>query len=190
MYASTAVFSIREQLIQNIFDTLYLKHIAYWNHQLTTIINENANYQGRIISDNTFYGIHYAGKNWIVPEPGRTEEFQFEIILMHEDIPGFEARVINVTSNRAELDIEMYEVKRFLGGLLVFTPPLELFEEILGNAIYRRVEQYFKQFTTTESWTKYSEKAFRTFTEEYSYLVDVINQRIMMNLITSDALRI
>lgn len=185
--------NLREIMIDKIMTLLYEQHMKYWNNKLSNLIHQNKQCSGKDPNiSSLIFGLHYAGRNWIVPFMGHDKASDFHILCLAE-ASGLEESAILITANLGELDIEMYEVKRFLAGLLLFRAPLEEFEKVLGLALYNRIGKCFKDLdirNTNRPWNEYSQAAFSTFTKEHEYLIDIMCQRVMMNLIATDALRI
>jgi len=198
-YRPTTNLACRETIINSIIEQLYRPHWNYWHKNLGTIIQENKDYHGRKGNKEDF-GIYYAGKAWFIPKLIRTGEgplgsetaSEFNILPMHNKYPDMEKRLIKVTSNIAELDVETYEVNRFLAGLLLFPAPLELLETILGPSLYSHIGQCLEELTEDlkqHIWNDHTEIALQTYAKEHDYLIDAMCQRVMMSLIIGDAFR-
>ncbi len=179
-------------ILEKIQNSLYNPHWEYWYRKLQNVISENCGYQGRGRPSNYCkYGIFYLNQPWFVPQPeaARTEASDFDIVPLHPEYPELESRLIKITSNLAELDIETYEVKRFLAGMLMFPAPIETFEESLGRSLFGKIGPFLRLLNEEErhKWNDNLAKAYRTFMQENDYLIDAMCQRVMMNLIARDA---
>lgn len=181
--------TIREKVIHEIITDLYVPHWKFWNKKLTELITKNKDMHGRN-GDANEYALYYAGKIWFVPWMVLVDASQFFSLQLHESDPDMEKDAVKITANLSELDIETYEVKRFLAGLLSFPAPIDVMEPLLGSALFNRVSKYLKRLTAENRmhlWNPAQIKSFETYAEEHDYLIDAMCQRVMMNLIARDA---
>jgi len=193
----------REAAIDTITQRLYAPHFRFWYAKLAEVIKANKEYHGRD-GDPQEFGLYYGGKAWFLPysinnSASEATAWQvitvrqaddFEIIALHPKFPQLEKDVINITANLSELDIEFYEIKRFLAGVLLFKVPFETLKKTLGDTLYNFMEESLNKLNLTIYQDPSTEIAFTTYTKEHDYLIDAMCQRIMMNLIAVDALRI
>jgi hypothetical protein len=179
--------SPKEKAIEKMVETLYGPHWKFWRAKLLKLITQNKDLAGRKGAPIDF-GISYAGRAWFIPNDVDGEDTSAYAIMPLEDGPaGMEEELIKVTANLGELDIECYEVRRFLAGLLLFDAPPEKLSEALGQALFSRVGKILKEIPPDTVWNEASELSFTTYVSEFDYLIKAMCQRIMMNLITQDA---
>jgi len=197
--------NLRESAISLIVTTLYTPHFLFWYKKLSEIIKANQEYHGRKGAAEDF-GIYYCGKAWFVPyhfgfdSQSSTNILgnlsytktatDFEIIAIHPKYPDLEKELITITANLSELDVEHYEVKRFLAGILLFKCPYSNLKKALGDTLFKYIEEPLFQLNSSKTWNSQTELAFNTYITEHDYLIDAMCQRIMMNLISVDALKI
>jgi hypothetical protein len=178
----------REKVINNIQHDLYDPHWKFWHKKLNALIAENSGYHGRPRQINQ--GIFYANQAWFVPTGAATEVSEFDIIPLHPEYPKLEETAIKITANLSELDIETYEVKRFLAGLMLFPAPQDIMKTLLGSALYGRIGKYYQELESENKghvWNDAISLAFHSYAAEHDYLINAMCQRVMMNLITRDA---
>jgi len=181
--------SPKEEVIDKIFNNLYTPHWKFWRGKLLEIITQNKDYHGQDGAPDNF-GVFYVGKAWFVPLMPDDDVSAYTVLPLHEHYPDMEKELIKVTSNLAELDIECYEVKRFLAGLLIHGAPMDIMEKALGAALFSRVVNFLQELRgrkQARDWNEATQVAFDTYLEQHDYLLAAMCQRVMMNLITRDA---
>lgn len=183
-----------EKAIKRIEETLYKPHLDFWNKKLATVILKNLQYHGRGNSDPLVRqtGIFYANEPWFIPVFGRSEAYEFDIVPLHPEATDLEEDLIKITANLGELDVEIYEVRRFLAGLFMFAAPLEEFENLFGHSLFNKISEPLRHMTQdyrNRVWNDGMKKSFKTYTEEHDYLITAMCQRIMMNLLTAGAFK-
>jgi len=186
-YRPSTSRTTKELVIHKMMDTLYQPHWDFWHKKLLEVITHNKDAQGREGNPNLF-GIFYAGRPWFVTWMDASTKRDFEVLPMHETID--EKNIIKITANLGELDIECYEVKRFLAGILMFPAPLDTIEDLLGRGLFARVSKFFKEIELDNDgrpWNTAQIVAFETYTKQHDYLITAMSQRVMMNLIARDA---
>jgi len=80
-----------------------------------------------------------------------------------------------------------------MAGLLLFRAPLDQFEEIIGPTLFVKVRKQFIELNEENQncpWNNLSRRALKTYLKEHDYIVDQMCTRIMMNLISADAIRL
>ncbi len=174
----------KEMVIEKIISSLYSPHLKFFHNRLLKLIEINMHIQGRQGEPSKF-GIIYAGKAWFVPwMPGQGEN---DFHNLSADAGLDETELLKVTTNLGELDIEMYEVQRFLIGLLTFAAPLGVMEERLGRSLYNRVKQYLTELEGLGRWNEAQHAAFNTYAEKHDYIIDAMCNRIMMTMLSRNA---
>ncbi|RLI35674.1 hypothetical protein DRO66_06970 [Candidatus Bathyarchaeota archaeon] len=170
---------------------LYGDHVRYWGAKLTKLINQNRDLH-HLKPGGVPFGIHYVSRPWWVPRLQYQEPADFHILPMHPQFPD-EKDLIEVTASLTELDIEKYEVNRFLIGLLGLPAPAEEFEKVLGTALMAGIAKEFKILQRKDStvflWDAALNQAWDDYVEEHAYLVTAMCTRIMVNLITKEAMQ-
>ncbi len=188
-YRPTIDLNPKEEIINKIFHNLYSPHWKFWQNKLLEISIQNMEKYDQK-GDPKRIGIFYVGKAWFVPIFPEDNVREYDILPLHEHSPDIEKELIKITANLAELDIECYEVKRFLAGLLIYGAPLKIMEEALGRALYSRITVYLKELekeNKLQDWNEATQKSFDTYINQHDYLITAMCQRIMMALITRDA---
>ena len=183
--------NIREKIVDQILASLYTPHWKYWYTKLSALIAENKEFHGREGNPRTF-GIHYAGKAWFTPYAGRPDANHYSILPLHPDYPAMEKIAVKITAGLGLLDVEFYEVKRFLVGFLQFPAPMSVVEDKLGSALFGRIGRHIRNLETENQqhiWNNCTRTSFDDYLEEYDYLIKSMCQRVMMNLIAQDAFR-
>lgn len=178
----------REQVIDLIHNDLYAPHWKFWHKKLKTLIEQNGDFHGRPRQINQ--GIFYAGQAWFIPTYVLVDASEFDIIPLHPEYPNLEKDAIKITANLSELDIETYEVKRFLAGLMLFPAPQDVMKTLLGSALYGRIGKFYQTLDGENKrhvWNDAVSTAFHAYAKEHDYLINAMCQRVMMNLITRDA---
>lgn len=196
-----------ETALENMISSLYGDHLQFWFNQLKPLIIENSQLQGHVgfsAREAINYGIFYACRAWVNPQFKESYSFEyaltnrngegFEIVPLCPDNPDLETRLIRVTANLGELDIEIYEAKRFLGSLLQFPAPESVYQDILGTILFDQLAQPFhvldqKRANITGKWNAHYQIALDTFTKEHDFIVNQMCSRILTNLMTADMLR-
>lgn len=197
-FRPTTDLNLRELVIDKIIQNLYSPHWNYWFKKLAIIIAKNCDAQNRQgTTPLTTFGIFYAGQSWYLPifeHPilGKMviEESSVEILQLSPDVPGLEKDLLQTTINLSELDVETYEVKRFLAGLLLFPAPGSIMEALLGSALYGRIKGHYQELAGENAnhiWNDATAFAFHTYAKEHDYLIDAMCQRVMMNLLAQQA---
>ena len=179
--------NVRENIIQKISNNLYDPHWNYWNNKLLKMIEINQDAHGRRGNHRRF-GLFYAGKAWFIPWMDATEACDFTILQLHSGVA--EGDLIKITANLGELDVECYEIKRFLSGLFLFPAPTRVIEKLLGQNLSQRIAPYLMQLEPENEgrpWNASTAHAFQTYADEHDYLIKAMCQRVMMNLIARDA---
>lgn len=180
--------SNEEVLIRSTLHCLYSKQREFWRENLTHLIAKNLESLGRKAHPRQT-GIHYAGRSWFRPWMEAKEAKDFTITRVHED---HEKEAITVTSHLAELEMEEYEVGRFLAGLLLFPAPANDIKAVLGEQLIGEIEGEEKvSFDTLGCSTgviNNQVKALRQYAEEHDYIVRMMNERILAKMILSQQL--
>ena len=183
-YRPTTELNSKELVIDRILSSLYNGHIDFFNKRLLKLIEANMYATGHTGEART-HGILYAGRAWFVPWMEAKEDTDF---LNLEVGPGIdETELLKVTTNLGELDVEMYEVKRFLAGLLRFSAPLEVMEKRLGRSLYNRVKGDLADVARQGTWNEATYKAFNDYAGKHDYLIDAMCKRIMMSMLSRTA---
>lgn len=178
----------REMVIFTIIKSLYTPHVKFWENKLTTLVKQNQVNLQMPVGDRPI-GVHYAGKAWFVKVPDFVEDIGYDILPFHPD-EKLEAKLIKVTANLGELDIEKYEAKRFLAGLISFPAPIEKFERTLGAHVYNLARDEFNELAVAVDWNVGLQKSWMTYVKQHDYLIDALCQRVMINLISSAAIKL
>jgi hypothetical protein len=169
---------------------LYFRQLAFWNYKLQEVAKRNAmnhGYHGDFPAHKPG-GITYQGRTWIRLGLGWLDE------------PTDTAYAFPLDQNDSELVDEMdeivqeltcikkekYETERFLSGLLRFGFNKELLKEALGVTLFDLFNQHLERYYTND--VDYD--AMRAFVSRHEAIVGHMNARIMLNLITLDALDI
>lgn len=174
----------KELVIDKIITSLYKPHLGFFQKRLAKIIETNMYIQGRTGEPRT-YGITYAGRSWFIPWMEGLTEVDYHNLAAD---PGLdETELLKVTTNLTELDVEMYEVKRFLTGLISFSAPIAVLEERLGRSLFNRVKTYLAEIEGTALWNEATHKAFNTYADKHDYLIDAMCKRIMMTMLSRNA---
>ena len=178
-------FSSSESVIANIIDTLYLPHDKYWRKKLQTLLLECLYVAQAPVPDAPdCLALSYAGQYW--PVDIKADSVNTTAVFIPEDNPELEKQAIKIVSNLEELNMEMYEVQRFLAGVLLFPAPLEVLKETFGNSLFGRIKKFFAptQFT----WGENEKAIYLDYIEEHGYLIDSMCQRIMISMMSQVAL--
>lgn len=174
----------KELVIDKIITSLYKPHLGFFHKRLAKLIETNMHIHGRTGEPRT-YGINYAGRSWFVPWMEGLTEMDFHNLAVD---PGLdETELLKITTNLGELDVEMYEVKRFLTGLLGFAAPIGVMEDRLGRSLFNRVKVHLADIAGTGVWNEATHKAFNTYAGKHDYLIDAMCKRIMMTMLSRTA---
>lgn len=174
----------KEEAVDKIMTSLYKPHLAFFHKRLLKLIEANMHIKGHSEEPRTF-GITYAGRKWFVPWMGGLTENDFRCLSADPGID--EAELIKVTANLGEIDVEMYEVKRFLAGLLSFSAPPGVMGDRLGRSLYGRIKFQLSELKESDRWNEGQHKAFNTYADQHDYLIDAMCNRIMMTMLSATA---
>ena len=173
----------KEEVIHAITSSLYTPHLSFYHRRLLKLIEANMFLHVMKGEPRTF-GINYAGRSWFVPWMEAQSETDFMNLPAADGLD--EPELLKVTTGLATIDVEMYEVKRFLAGLLSFNAPMEIMEERLGRSLFGRVKKHL-QSVQREAWNEANLAAFNKYADAHDYLIDTMCNRIMMNLLSKQA---
>ena len=183
-FRPTTEMNPKEEAVDKIMSSLYKPHLAFFHKRLLKLIEANMHIKGKTDEPRTC-GLVYAGRKWFVPWMGGLTENDFMCLSVD---PGLdETELIKVTANLGEIDVEMYEVKRFLAGLLSFSAPMDVMEQRLGRTLYNRIKSQLSELKGLGRWNEGQHKAFKTYADQHDYLIDAMCQRIMMTMLSTTA---
>ena len=185
--------SFREIFRAILLDRLFVPQREYWKTKLQDIIDTNRIMHGK--RSNHPYGIHYLNRNW---EGNRENEWGEEPIFLslHPEILHKEKEILEIVGQLAELETEEYEVNRFLSGLVLFPAPFKVFEKILGKQLSEEISSVTllrpglqEDHEESMPWDENANSAIMTYVKQHDYVLKVMNQRLVINLITRDQIR-
>lgn len=179
--------SEREVLINATMKCLYEGQWEFWQKRLTQLIQKNLNTLNR--NDHPRQcAIHYAGRIWFRPWMEKTEQKDF---LVHRVHPEHEKEAIEVTSEIAELENEKYVVARFMSSLLLFPAPALEIKKALGPELVEEIESRekvsFDSLHASAGVMDNQTMALRSFVSEHEFIVDMMTERILANMILGQA---
>lgn len=185
---ATKTISNEEVLIRSTLHCLYAKQREFWREKLTGLIAKNLETLGRKCHPRQA-GIHYAGRAWFRPWMEAKEAKDFTITRVH---PEHEKEAISIISHLGELEMEEYEVGRFLSGLLLFPAPANDIKAVLGEQLITEIENEEKvSFDTLGCSTGVMNnqvKALQQYAKEHDYIIAMMTERILAKMILSQQL--
>jgi len=178
----------KEILINATMKSLYEGQHEFWQKRLTGVITKNLNTLGRNDHPREC-ALHYAGRVWFRPWMEKEDKGDFLIQRVH---PEHEKEVIEVTSELAELENEQYEVGRFMSSLLLFSAPVLEFKKALGVELVTEIEQRenvsFDSLGQSAGVIENQTAALKEFVDQHEYVVDMMTERILANMILGQAI--
>lgn len=192
--------SYREHFREVLLQHLYQPQETHWEKELQTLININTSCYGKLT--NPFIGIHYLNKNWSVIAK-LDLNFNITYLTLHPDFLPKEAELLEVVGQLSELEAEKYEVSRFLSGLVLFPAPVKVLQDVLGKQLSQEICSEFltKQYLSKEvdlreyyedlssAWDDNAQTALMTYVDQHKYLLKLVNQRLLINLISQDQIK-
>lgn len=185
-----SVSNFRAVIHATLMEKVFQQQRKYWHKKLQSIIDRIAIRNGRDL-DAGPYAVHYANRNWFtedIPKNAPKHVNVHACLMPPDDDPEIEKELIEVCAELAEIEIEEYEADRFLSNLIVFPAPGHVFERILGSQLYETCKESLREFTPKElnrgSWDQNSEVALTTYVEKYSFIIEAMKSRLMLNLLT------
>lgn len=196
--------SYREIFREIILHHLYQPQEKYWTKELSKLILANTHYHGK--SSEFIAGIHYLNQNWSDITDYCTNNFEAVFLPLHPDFLLQENKLLEVVGQLSELEAEKYEISRFISGLILFPVPIKVLQNILGSQLSQEIghefltEQYFTgdaylgesfedPYPYTVTWDDNTHTALTTYIDQHKYLLKVINQRLLINLISQDQIK-
>lgn len=187
----STVYEFRENVKAILMQKLYQKQLSYWSTQLIKLSNENAHTQGRKLwySFNNVelfqYSIYFRDKKWSPQYLEWTADIETAYCTsLNPDYPEFQERMARIADELTDIDVERYEVERFLSGLMLFGAPPEEYLKVLGRTLYQSVKA---EITAHEhhgkDWNRNASYPFKQYTAKNKRIVVAMNERLMMNLI-------
>ena len=109
----------------------------------------------------------------------------------HPQMRGLEKEFITVTTMLGELEAEKDQVYRFLTYALAFNVPIQAFFEELNSDIL--TEHFDKNPIGTKlvedsDYLENTMESFRTYMEQHHFIVEVLAERQMENILLGDVL--
>ena len=187
--------SIRETFLMILLDRLFISQREFWRNKLQNFSNTNRIMHGRF-SDHA-YGIHYLNRNW----EGNSENLWTEdpiFLTIHPKLLDREKEILEIVGQLAVLETEEYEVNRFLSGLVLFPAPFRVLEKILGKELSTEIRSEFRikgslnlqeVYEDSSPWDENADKAIMTYVNQHKYILTIMNQRLVTNMITQDQIR-
>lgn len=182
-------YRFREIVKNDLMDKLYRAQFNYWNKKLKDLCKKNANFHGRY---GEKYMIYFNNRKW---EPSALNWLErpvydnYYCLAIHPDHPEIRKDMEAIAEEVTEILDEKYEADRFLAGLFLFPAPAQIFNKILGDTLYNacrtELEKHCHKFSN-ESWDNNSKASLSDYANANTYIVEAMNQRIMLNLITLD----
>lgn len=172
---------------------LYNKQIAYWNQRLRDISNRNVDiYQnsdaGFFREFDKFVGIYFRDKVYYPLSSifwgGEFKTTPYVLELADSD-PKLTEEMEVVAQEMDSIKEELHDVTQFLAGFLMFDPPLDVIEEVLGESIGRMCKNMVeKNFEDTRTWTVINPVEMQDFVNESQDIIEKMQQRKLLNLVT------
>ena len=179
----------KEILVNATIRALYFEHHEFWLKRLTHLIAKNNESLGKAIHPREG-AIHYAGKVWFRPWMEATEPDDFQISQVH---PEHEKECIEITAELGELEVEQYEVERFMSGLLLFEAPVFEIKKALGAELIDEIERSekvsFDSLGNSAGVLNNQTMALHVYVNQHQYIIDAMNERILGNMILQQSIR-
>jgi hypothetical protein len=179
------------EIKEGLFERLYRPQLEYWNKRLRQFSERNVAAYAREdedfnMDDQSFVAIFYEGETFnLLPLDEDDDPRSPYCLELCENKPGLAEEMAIIAGEIRKLRRERYEAQRFLAGFMLFDPPPEKLEQILGDGLFRICHTILsKKKWTHLSWDLREPEAFQTFVTEQQSIITAMQERMLLNMIT------
>lgn len=177
---------------EGIKEKLYIPQVEYWNKRLRSLSERNCAAYAREdpdlnLDDHTFVGIFFDGMSYnLIPLDEDDDPVSPYCLELASDTE-LQEEMSTVSQEIQKLKEERYVVERFLSGFMLFDPPPAILQEVFGDALGRACLAILKSAGWAHEemqWDVADSAAMQTFLAEQTDIVEAMQQRMLLNMIT------
>lgn len=183
-------YSPQYEIKQKLLTYIFQPQLNFLNKKLRKLIELNCNLYNKNIYPT--YSIYYKNKEW-QPHSLFSNLFigeqKINKTCLDSKLTGkAEQELDNITQEMTEIKQEIYEIDRFLSGLLIFNIHYRYFKEILGDNLFSICEKEFELFYCNNNenklWNNAGDFSMKLYVDKYQDLITKMKNRVMANLVT------
>lgn len=180
-------------LKDGLFEKLYLPQLEYWNKRLREFSDKNVAAYAREdeafnLDDQSFVAIFFEGESFnLLPLDQDDDPVSPYCLELYDGDKDLVAEFTVIAEEIHKLNRERYEAQRFLSGLMIFEPPPKLVIDLVGDGLGRICENVLRSYgwnIDEMKWDPHEPAALETFLAEQKPIIEAMQQRMLLNLIT------
>jgi len=181
------------EIKERITEKLYSQQLLHWNKKLHNLSYRNAMTYGRTEHFNSLkFGIWFQGREYhSIPAPGfdamNPEDRKVFCMELNPSNENLYKEMSIIADELGSIESEIVLVERFISNLVLFKAPPDTFKEILGDILYQSCAYLFEKIYSnnkTYNWDRNAEFSINTYVQENQKVLQLIRQRLLVNLIT------